>query len=155
MLAACRANGWPFEGYRLAGHPLQQRIAELIGGSDTAIDGCGVPTFAMPISEMAALLLRTPTRIREAMQARPELISWEGGNDARLMRLRPGWIAKGGAEGLFCAASADGFGVALKVEDGTNRAVRPALGAVLGIEEFASVELKNSRGEVVGEIAVS
>ena len=48
----------------------------------------------------------------------PELISWEGGNDAQLMRLRPGWIAKAGAEGLFCAASPDGVGIALKVEDG-------------------------------------
>src|SRR5579862_5932150 len=36
MLAACRANGWPFEGYRLPGHPLQQRIAELIGAHETA-----------------------------------------------------------------------------------------------------------------------
>ncbi len=152
MLAACRANGWPFEGYRLASHPLQQRIAELVGGEDTAIDGCGVPTFAMPLSESAGLLLRAPARIREAMRARPELISWEGGNDARLMRLRPGWIAKGGAEGLFCAASPDGVGIALKVEDGANRALRPALGVLLGIEEFLSVPLTNSRGETVGQI---
>jgi L-asparaginase II len=153
MLAACRANGWPFEDYRLASHPLQQRIAELIGGEDTAIDGCGVPTFAMPLSEAAALLLRTPARIADAMRARPELISWERGNDAQLMRLRPGWIAKGGAEGLFCAASPDGVGVALKVEDGAGRAIRPALGVVLGIEEFGPVELRNSRGEAVGEIS--
>jgi L-asparaginase II len=152
MLAACRANGWPFEGYRLASHPLQQRIAELVGGEDTAIDGCGVPTFAMPLSESAGLLLRAPARIGEAMRARPELISWEGGNDARLMRLRPGWIAKGGAEGLFCAASPDGVGIALKVEDGANRALRPALGVLLGIEEFLSVPLTNSRGEAVGQI---
>ena len=104
MLAACRANGWPFEGYRLASHPLQQRIAELIGGEDTAIDGCGVPTFAMPLSKAAALLLRTPPRIADAMRARPELISWEGGNDAQLMQLRPGWIAKrwGGRALLRC-----------------------------------------------------
>jgi L-asparaginase II len=152
MLAACRANGWPFEGYRLASHPLQQRIAELIGGEDTAIDGCGVPTFAMPLSESAGLLLRTPARIGEAMRARPELISWEGGTDARLMRLRSGWIAKGGAEGLFCAATPEGVGIALKVEDGANRALRPALGVLLGIEEFLTVPLKNSRDEVVGEI---
>jgi L-asparaginase II len=68
------------------------------------------------------------------------------------MRLRPGWIAKAGAEGLFCAASPDGVGMALKVEDGAGRAIRPALGVALGIEEFASVELRNSRGETVGEI---
>ncbi len=152
MLAACRANGWPFAGYRLAAHPLQQQIAGLVGGEDTAIDGCGVPTFAMPLSEAAQLLRRTPTRIADAMRARPELIGWEGGDDTQLMRLRPGWIAKRGAEGLMCAASPDGLGVALKVDDGAGRAVRPALGVVLGIEEFARVELRNSRGEAVGEI---
>ena len=32
--------------------------------------------------------------------------------------LRDGWIAKGGAEGLFCAAHEDGRGIALKAEDG-------------------------------------
>ena len=36
------------------------------------------------------------------------------------MQSFPGWIAKGGAEGLVCAASPDGLGVALKVEDGAN-----------------------------------
>ena len=44
------------------------------------------------------------------------------------MRLRPGWIAKGGAEGLICAASPDGVGVALKVEDGNMRAPAPGAG---------------------------
>ena len=45
------------------------------------------------------------------------------------MRARDGWIAKGGAEGLFCAAHDDGRGWALKTEDGSYRAIRPALGA--------------------------
>src|SRR5437868_14545642 len=79
MLAACRAHGWPLHPYRDASHPLQQRIAELIGGGATAVDGCGVPTFAASLREAAALLTRTPTRIRSAMRARPELI---GGSSA-------------------------------------------------------------------------
>ena len=69
------------------------------------------------------------------------------------MHALPGWIAKRGAEGLFCAASPDGLGIALKVEDGSPRALRPALGAfldALGLDAgafFGAVELANSRGE--------
>ena len=51
------------EGYRLPAHPLQQEIlalvAERIGrpqeAISTAVDGCGVPTFALTLAEMARL----------------------------------------------------------------------------------------------------
>ncbi len=153
MLAACRAHGWPLHPYRDPGHPLQRRIAELIGG-ETAVDGCGVPTFATTLVDAAALLTRTPQRIRSAMRARPELIGGaSGATDTDLMRLRDGWIAKGGAEGLFCAAHEDGRGIALKAEDGAYRAIRPALGIVLGIDELLETPVHNSLGEVVGWIA--
>jgi L-asparaginase II len=154
MLAACRAHGWPLHPYRDPQHPLQQRIAELIGGGETATDGCGVPTFATTLAEAAALLTRTPERIRTAMRARPELVGGStGAIDTDLMRVADGWIAKGGAEGLFCAAHADGRGIALKAEDGAYRAIRPALGVVLGIDEFLETPVRNSLGEVVGSIS--
>jgi L-asparaginase II len=154
MLAACRANGWPLHPYRDPQHPLQQRIAELLGGGETATDGCGVPTFATTLAEAAALLTRTPERIRTAMRARPELVGGStGAIDTDLMRVADGWIAKGGAEGLFCAAHADGRGIALKAEDGAYRAIRPALGVVLGIDEFLETPVRNSLGEVVGSIS--
>src|SRR5438094_6032549 len=59
MLALCHAEGWPYEGYRLADHPCQQAmLAEISGlaGEDeipTAVDGCGVVTFALPLERMA------------------------------------------------------------------------------------------------------
>ena len=74
MLAACAAHGWPLHPYRDPAHPLQQRIAEVIGGGETAVDGCGVPTFARTLGEAAGLLTRAPQRIRDAMRARPELV---------------------------------------------------------------------------------
>jgi L-asparaginase II len=91
------------------------------------------------------------------MCAQPELIRGPGAADTMLMELLPGWVAKGGAEGLLCASSDDGLGVALKVEDGATRAIRPALAVFLarvGIETGAlgAVTLANSRGETVGEI---
>jgi L-asparaginase II len=156
MLAACRAHGWPLHPYRDPAHPLQQRIAELLGGEQLAIDGCGVPTFSTSLAAAAALLTRTPQRIRDAMRARPELVGSERGSvDTELMRLRDGWIAKGGAEGLFCAAHADGRGIALKAEDGAYRAIGPALALVLGIDELAATPVKNSLGEVVGAITLA
>jgi L-asparaginase II len=91
-----------------------------------------------------------------AMQAYPDFIRGPLGADSVLMRTLPGWVAKGGAEGLLCAAGPDGLGVALKVEDGATRAVRTALAAflaTLGIDvpELGDVPVRNSRGEVVGE----
>jgi L-asparaginase II len=153
MLAACRAHGWPLHPYRDPAHPLQRWIAELVG-EPAAIDGCGLPTFASTLGDAASLLTRTPVRIREAMRARPELVgAARGAPDTDLMRGREGWIAKGGAEGLFCAAHADGRGLALKAEDGAYRAIPPALGALLGIESFREVPVMNSLGETVGSIS--
>jgi len=154
MLAACRAHGWPMHPYRAHDHPLQKRIAELVGGREFETDGCGVPTFAVNLREAASFLTRAPQRIRDAMRARPELVGAStGATDTDLMRLRDGWIAKGGAEGLLCAAHSDGRGVALKAEDGASRALGPALAVVLGIDELREAAVCNSRGERVGSIS--
>ena len=155
MLAACRAHGWPLHPYRDPAHPLQRRIAELIGGGAIAIDGCGVPTFAMPLARMAALLTRTPPRIRDgdarAARARRRL---DDAVDTDLMRLRDGWIAKGGAEGLFCARTTDGRGIAFKAEDGAYRAIRAgARRRCSGSTSCARRPVRNSLGEVVGSIS--
>ena len=169
MLALCRARGWPFEGYRLPAHPVQQgcaaeiEAAAEIAPSATAVDGCGVVTFALSLVRMAHAFSRLASlesgdRVCEAMRAHPELVRGPGAPDTRLMQLLPGWTAKGGAEALLCAASPDGLGVALKVEDGGSRAVAPAVAtfvARLGyeLEELASTSLRNSRNEVVGTVS--
>ena len=153
MLAACRAHGWPLHPYRDPAHPLQLRIADMVG-EVAAIDGCGLPTFASTLTDAASLLTRTPPRIREAMRARPELVgATRGAPDTDLMRECDGWIAKGGAEGLFCAAHEDGRGLALKTEDGSYRAIRSALGVLLGLDSFREVPLTNSLGETVGSVS--
>jgi L-asparaginase II len=170
MLALCRAKGWPTEGYRLPEHPCQQAmLAEIAGaaeldaaGLSTAIDGCGVVTVAMPLRTMAHAFTRIESMdggraVADAMRAHPELMLGPVPLDTGLMQAQPGWIAKGGAEALFCAAGPDGLGIALKVEDGNARALRPALGVFLeqlGLEPspFGPVELRNSRDDVVGSI---
>ena len=169
MLALCRAQSWPSAGYRLPGHPCQRSmLAEVAGAADvdsasipTGVDGCGVVTFALSLGRMAFAFSRLEgleggDRVARAMREHPDLIRGPSAADTVLMRALPGWIAKGGAEGLLCAASPDGLGVALKVEDGATRAVRSASAAFLarlGIDDLeASVPLTNSRGEAVGEI---
>jgi L-asparaginase II len=160
MLALCHAEGWPYEGYRLAEHPCQQamlaEVAELAGTSDipTAVDGCGVITFALPLERIAAAFTRIDERIAAAMRSYPELIRGPGALDTNLMQALPGWTAKGGAEGLFCAASPEGLGVALKVEDGTHRALQPAVGSFLDLDgqAFGPARVTNSRDEVVGVV---
>jgi L-asparaginase II len=128
----------------------------------TAVDGCGVVNFALPLERMAYAFSRFAEldggdRVSAAMEARPELIRGPGAPDTVLMESLPGWIAKGGAEGLMCAAGPGGLGVALKVEDGNSRAVGPALAAFLErlghpLDVLRTSPVENSRGEVVGEI---
>jgi len=96
-------------------------------------------------------------RVAVAMRERPDLVGGPDGPDFCLMRTAPGWLAKGGAEGLLCAAGPSGIGVALKSEDGAGRGHRPALAAFLqqlGVDlpELADVPVLNSRGERVGEV---
>jgi L-asparaginase II len=172
MLLLCRLNGWPAEGYRLASHPCQQAmLAEIAAAAEvspdslpTAIDGCGVVTFGLTLERMAHAFSRVEAldggrRVAGAMRARPELVRGYGAPDTELMRLGEGWIAKGGAEGLLCAAR-DGLGITLKAEDGAQRPLGPALAAFLaelGLEAgtLADAPVVNSRGEVVGELRVT
>jgi L-asparaginase II len=171
MLALCRARGWRSEGYRLEGHRVQREmlavhseIAEVEEDEiRTGIDGCGVLTFALPLERMAFAFSRLAhldggDRVASAMRTHPLLIRGPLATDTRLMQALPGWIAKGGAEGLLCAAG-DDLGIALKAEDGSGRGLGPAVAAFLGqlgldVPELEVVPLENSRGERVGEISV-
>ncbi len=172
MLLLCRERGWPSEGYRLASHPCQQELmAEVAAAAEvevasvpTAVDGCGVVTYGFTLERMASAFARLDrldggSRVAGAMRARPELVRGDGAPDTELMRLGGGWVSKGGAEGLLCAAR-DGLGIALKVEDGAQRPLGPALAAFLlqlGLESggLADAPLPNSRGEVVGALRVT
>jgi len=172
MLALCRAKGWASGGYRLETHPVQHGcLHEVAAAADAdpeeipvAVDGCGVPTFALPLERMALMFARLEqidggARVAAAMRAHPELIRGPVAADSLLMQELDGWTAKGGAEGLFCAAGPGGLGIALKVEDGSMRAMRPALAELLrrlGFEtgELGVEPLENSLGDIVGEVVV-
>ena len=169
MLALCRARGWRSEGYRLEGHRVQREMLAIHAEAaevaedelPTAVDGCGVVTFALPLERMAHAFSRLAgldggDRVAAAMRAHPDLIRGPLATDTRLMKALPGWIAKGGAEGLLCAAG-EGLGLALKAEDGNGRALGPAVAAFIrrlgrNLADLEVRPLENSRGDRVGEL---
>ena len=172
MLALCRAHDWPSEGYRQPEHPVQQAMltehaaAAEVDASEipTAIDGCGVVTFALPLERVAFAFSRFEelgggAGVAAAIRAHPDLIGGPAGADVQLMHAAPDWIAKGGAEGLICASGPDGLGVALKSEDGSQRPLAVALSSLLArlgvsVDVPGSIPLRNSHGEAVGKVGI-
>jgi L-asparaginase II len=172
FLCLCHAHGWERSGYRRAAHPCQDamlaELAEATGvarsGLVAGVDGCGIPTVAVSLRAAAESFVRLRAlegadRVVGAMTRRPELLRGPVPADGPVIERLEGWIAKGGAEGLLCASSPDGLGLALKVEDGSYRPMLAALGHVLdalGIAtDFGPEPLLNARGETVGTIAVA
>ncbi len=145
MLLTCRAAGWPTTGYTDPAHPLQQALTaavEQLSGEQVAavgVDGCGAPVLAISLTGLARAFLRgveaapgtAPRRVADAMRAHPELASGSAGQDALLMRAVPGLLAKGGAEGVAAVAIPGVGAVALKIDDGGDRARGPVLAAAL------------------------
>ncbi len=167
FLFLARQRDWPTEGYRLPDHPVQEGVRALVAGVvgrdlEPAVDGCGVPTFALSLTEMArafaGLVRGEPAgadAVVRAMTAHPQLIGGPKAVDTLVMRALPGSVAKRGAEGVLCVGLPDGAGVALKVDDGANRAAYAAAGLVLGIPDLQERPVRNSRGETVGTISAT
>ena len=184
MLALAAFHGWPLEGYEHPAHPLQKRVRRELarwvqcdpGALPWAVDGCGVPTFAVPLQDLAAAMARlaaaggeggAPGRVVGAMVSHPFMVAGTGRLCTRIVEVEGGRvIAKTGAEGVYAAADLErGLGVALKVEDGAWRAASPALLAVLAragilseggaraLAGHAEPPLTNTLGDVVGRLA--
>ena len=156
FLLLCRLRDWDPTGYWNEDHPAQVLYREAVarafatppGRLHLGIDGCGIPTYAFPLREVAraCALLADPTavpatdpraalaphllRIRDAMLAHPEMV---GGTrdriDTSVMKALPGrLVSKGGMEALRALAILPGprgngsvhaaTGMAIKIEDG-------------------------------------
>ncbi|WEH39576.1 asparaginase [Streptomyces sp. NBC_01218] len=139
MVATCAVNGWDTGTYLEPGHPLQRHAAsvieELTGETivATGVDGCGVPIFAVGLTGLARAMTRlveapegTDERaVADAMRAHPRLVEGTGRTDVLAMEAVPGLLAKFGAEGLHLLAAPGAGAVAVKVDDGANRASMP------------------------------
>ncbi|MFG3556354.1 asparaginase [Micromonospora sp. NPDC047557] len=145
MLLTCEAAGWPRDGYWRPEHPLQQglraAIEEFTGEQAAAVgvDGCGAPVLAVSLTGLAGAYLRlvdaepgsTPRTVADAMRAYPEIVGGTQADDTRLMRGVPGLLAKVGAEGVFAVGLPGVGAVALKIDDGADRARMPVLVSAL------------------------
>lgn len=147
-LALCVAEGWPVDGYCEPGHPLQEAmhaaVAEGVGEVrlDGGVDGCGMAAFRVALDALGEAFEALDERVRSAMLAWPELVSYPGAVDTEL--LRRGIVAKVGAEGVLAWP-----GGALKVRDGSMRAIDAAAALLF---EMPPVDILNSRGEPVGRL---
>lgn len=154
MLALARHHGWPTAGYVGPEHPVQQRcLAEVArwtglppGDVATAVDGCGVVCFAVPLRNLAMAyatlgrgergeVLDGPHRadasrrqvplpsplsrgaaVVAAMLAHPELIAGEGRPCTDLMRAHRGRVV--------AKVGAEGVYAALVLPDGLGVALK-------------------------------
>ncbi len=145
MLATCVAHGWDVTTYRSLEHPLQlslRRTIEELTGEEvqvTGTDGCGTPIFGVSLTGLARgfshWALGAPgsheRRTYDAVRAFPEWVCGTSSDVTALIAGVPGLVAKEGAEGVYAAALPDGRAVALKIEDGAERARGPVMAAAL------------------------
>ena len=187
FLCTCRHLGIDHRGYVGAGHGEQKLVREAMeavtgaahGADVCGVDGCSIPTYAVPLRNLATGFARMVTgrglgpqraaaarRIVEACMAEPFFVAGTDRADTRMMELGKGRVfTKTGAEGVFCAALPEhGLGIALKCDDGATRAAETMVASVLagllkddeelasGLRRIASPILKNWNGIEVGAV---
>lgn len=192
MLMTAVFRGLELDDYVSSEHPVQReiaatfaRMADLDEGIPSAVDGCSAPTFAVPLRSLAlafARLVNPPDedsdfvramrRIVTAMINHPEMVGGTKGRfDTELMRAAHGkLVCKIGAEAVYCVGVLPseqfphGAGIAIKVEDGSNRGIGPAVvetlrqlsilneAEVARLKSFHSPAIDNRRGVKVGEV---
>ncbi len=186
---ACGTNENP-AGYVGIDHPVQRMVRETLedvtGACHTpeksGIDGCSIPTYAIPLPSLAFGFAKFGTgtglsakgkaaaeRIRRAVASHPFMVAGTGRFDTKLMELLgERAFVKVGAEGVYCATFPEiGYGVALKAEDGHARAAEAMMaGLVLrflplndderrAVEALAQPVFKNWNGLEVGRIQLA
>jgi L-asparaginase II len=187
MLATAVYRGIDPTGYERPEHAVQEDIRRVLSEicgvpldrHDMGIDGCSVPTFALPLGALATGFARLGSgkgltgarkdaaeRLVSACVASPALVAGEGRFDTVVMRgLGPKVFSKGGAEGVHCASvPAAGLGIAVKIDDGAKRGAEHVLAWLLAelvpgadrvLKSRLDGELRNWLGIKVGQIRPS
>jgi len=185
FLLTARHQGESLEGYVEESHPVQRRVAQALaeamqhelGAAPRGRDGCGIPTYAVPLRAVARGMAslapaaggaparrRAAGQLRDAAMAHPWLVAGSGRFDTEAMLAGAGTVlVKMGADGVHAACvPALGLGIASKVADGSARAsevlmatllarhARPASAFAALLRRRARREIVNNRGEIVG-----
>ncbi len=189
LITTCLHLHESIEGYGHYEHPAQKRLRSVL--SETlqvdhfkmphGIDGCGIPTYAVPLQSMAVGMSTfinskiassrklAAERILSAVANNPFYLSGSDNFATEVIQKTKGRsIIKGGAEGVFCGVLPEKkIAFAVKAADGAGRAAQVATAAVLlnfggmTAEEFTSLSkytqpvITNWSGESVGQIRVA
>jgi len=189
LCVAC-ATGVDHAGYWRAEHAVQRAVLavleDLTGAvlpeDCRAIDGCSVPTWAMPLQNLAGAFAkfgtgrglgseraRAAARLRAACAQKPWYVAGTDRFCTEIMRLLgPRALVKTGAEGVFCGAlPQQGLGIAIKCDDGAGRAAEAIMAALIArflplvdqegaaLARFAWPTLRNWNDMKVGEVRVT
>jgi L-asparaginase II len=150
---ACAA-GLDHHGYVAARHPVQREVRGALEGltgvtlseDQCGIDGCSIPTFAIPLAALAHAFARYGTgralaperakaaaRLRAACAAEPYFVAGTGRFCTEVMQaFGPRVLVKTGAEGVYCGALPErGLGIAVKCEDGGTRAAELVMATMI------------------------
>lgn len=178
MLALAKYLGVDSKDYVTLAHPVQQTIAKAMSAicdfdlttAQVAIDGCSVPTWAVPLRNTAMGYARLSDsdagrRIISAVRSHPFMIAGAAGFDSRVMSAIPRLFMKFGAEGVYCGTIAHaGLGFAMKCDDGAKRSVGVAVAHMLSkldvwekdevekLNSFAHESIRNWRKLETGEL---
>jgi len=173
LLILAKARGFDPIGYDAFDDPVQHELRTVVGellsvdlhAAPWGIDGCAIPTSAIPLRAAAEGARRWATphdaqvperyralleRVRVAAVKNPRLISGAGFLDTDLIRGGDGVVvAKQGAEGL-CLVGLPGYGIAVRTEDGdaaarSGRVATVAVLAAIGASVAAASSLEAHR----------
>ena len=175
MLLTCEITGWDKNTYRNFDHPLQHKCAEVIARCTqepvqvTGVDGCGAPVMSSTLTGLARSFSKfagpsatdDQRMIANAIKMYPEYVAGTTRDVTKLLKGMPGVIAKDGAEGVYAVGLGDGRALAIKIDDGAQRArivvAMTILRDILGVvSKEVDAQLTNQvvlgGGEPVGEI---
>lgn len=153
LCLAC-AMGVDTSDYVRPEHPVQQHVRAVLedftgtalGQDVCAIDGCSVPTWAVPLQNLAHAFAKfgtgrglAPDRARAAAQLRaacarrPWYVAGTGRFCTEMMQLFGDRLfVKTGAEGVYCGALPEqGLGIAVKCDDGAARAAQAIMASII------------------------
>jgi L-asparaginase II len=179
FLTTARHLGEPTPGYIRPDHPVQVRVGKAVAemaridlaALPTAVDGCGIPTLALPLTALAGAFARVADpadlpeprrkaveRLRRAVVAQPFFCGGSQRYDTEVIAATGGHVLpKTGAEGVHVAAIPElRIGIALKADDGAKRAAEvmmtTALRALRLLPPAPAVPVRNWAGLKVGEV---
>lgn len=189
IISTCLHLGDNPVGYEKYEHIAQKRIRAALSETmridhskvPNGVDGCGIPTYAVPLQSMAVgmsmfINSKEPLkrklaaeRILHAVKTQPFYISGSD-NFATdvILKTHGRAVIKGGAEGVFCGVLPEKkLAFAVKAADGAGRAAQVATAALLlnlgamtpdefkSLSKYTQPEITNWSGEVVGQIRIA